>query len=38
MGIHREKASSNKTSAFTKSVNMEIWVVGISNQLFVRGL
>ena len=24
---HREKASSNKTAAFTKSMNMDIWVV-----------
>ena len=34
---HREKAPSNKTQAFTKSVNMDIWVVGTSNQLFIRG-
>ena len=34
---HREKASSNKTPAFTKSMNMDIWVVCVSNQLFIRG-
>ena len=34
---HREKTPSNKTSALAKSTNMEIWVAGTSNQLFVRG-
>ena len=34
---HREKAPSNKTPALTKSVIMDIWVVGTSNQLFIRG-
>ena len=34
---HREKAPSNKTPAFTKSKSMDIWVVGTSNQLFIRG-
>ena len=34
---HREKAPSNKTLALTKSRNMDIWVVGTSNQLFIRG-
>ena len=34
---HREKASSNKTAALTKSMKMDIWVVGTSNQLFRRG-
>ena len=34
---HREKAPSNKTPALTKSMNMGIWVIGTSNQLFVRG-
>ena len=29
---HRGKAPSN-----TKSMNMDIWVVGKSNQLFIRG-
>ena len=31
---HREKAPSNKTPALTKSTNMNIWLVGTSNQLF----
>ena len=35
--IHREKALSNKTPAPTKSIDMGIWVVGTSNQLFRRG-
>ena len=34
---HREKAPSNKTPALTKSTDMGIWVVGTTNQLFVRG-
>ena len=34
---HREKVPSNKTPALTKSTNMGIWVVGTSNQLFIRG-
>ena len=34
---HREKAPSNKTPALTESANMDIWVVGILNQLFIRG-
>ena len=34
---HREKVPSDKTSALTKSTNMGIWVVGITNQLFIRG-
>ena len=33
----REKATTNKTPAPTKSRNMGIWVVGTSNQLFIRG-
>ena len=32
-----EKAPSNKTPAFTRSMNMDIWVAGTSNQLFLRG-
>ena len=32
----REKAPSNKTPALTKIMNMDIWVVGTLNQLFVR--
>ena len=31
---YREKASSNKTPALTKSMNVDLWVVGTSNQLF----
>ena len=34
---HREKASSNKIPAFTKSTNMGVWVGGTSNEIFVRG-
>ena len=33
---HREKAPSNKTPALTKSINMDIWLVGISNQFSIR--
>ena len=33
---HREKAASNKTPALTKSTNMGIWVVGTSNQPFIK--
>ena len=32
-----KKAPSNKTPAFTKSTNMDIWIVGATNQLFIRG-
>ena len=35
--IHREKATSNKTLALTKSTNMCICIVGTSNKLFMRG-
>ena len=31
-----EKAQSNKTPAFTERTNMGIWVVGTSNQLFIK--
>ena len=34
---HREKAPSIKTPALTKSTNTGIWVVGTTNQLFIRG-
>ena len=34
---HREKVPSNETAALTKSMNMDIWVVCTSNQLFVKG-
>ena len=33
---HREKAPSTKTPARTKSINIDIWVVCKSNQLFIR--
>ena len=33
---HREKAPSNETPAFTKNRNMGIWIVGTTNQLFMR--
>ena len=35
---HREKSPSNKTPVLAKSINMDIWVVGTSNQLFQRFL
>ena len=35
--IQREKASSNKTPAIMKSMNIDICVVGISNQLCIAG-
>ena len=34
---HREKAPWNKTPAFTKSLNVDVRVVGSSNQHFIRG-
>ena len=34
---HREKGASNKTPALTESMNMDIQVVGTSNQLLTRG-
>ena len=34
---HREKALSNKTPVLTNSTNMGIWVIGTSNQPFIRG-
>ena len=37
MDACREKAPSNKTPALTKSTNMGVWVVGTTNQLFIRG-
>ena len=33
---HRQKAPSNKTPALSESMNMDIWVVGTSNQLYKR--
>ena len=37
MDTHREKAPSNKTPALKNSTNMGIWVIGTSNQFFIRG-
>ena len=34
---HREKAPSNETPVLAKGTNMDIWVVGATNQLFIRG-
>ena len=34
---YREKLPSNKTPVNTKNMDMDIWVVAISNQLFMRG-
>ena len=34
---YREKTPSKKNSALTKSTNIDIWVIGTSNQLFIRG-
>ena len=34
---HRDKAPSNETPALTKSINMSIWVVGTTSQVFIRG-
>ena len=31
------KVPSNKTTALTKSMNMDIWVAVTSNQLLIRG-
>ena len=36
--IHREKAPTDKTSALTKSMNMDNWVAEISNQLLFEVL
>ena len=35
---HRGKVPSNKTQTLTKSMNMDIWVVGALNLVFIRGL
>ena len=32
----KEKALSNKTPTLIKSLNMDIWVAGTSNQLVIR--
>ena len=36
MDTHREKGLLNKNSALTKSMNIDIYLVGTSNQLFLR--
>ena len=33
---HREKALSNKITVLTKNTNIGIWVVGTTNQLFIK--
>ena len=35
--ILREKAPSNKTPALWESMNMDIWIVGTSNQHLITG-
>ena len=37
MDTHRQKAPSMKTAALTRSMDMDIWVVGTSNGLFIKG-
>ena len=32
-----ENTPSNKTQTLAKGMNMNIWVIGPSNQLFIRG-
>ena len=34
---HKEYTLSNRTQALTESMNMDIWKIGTSNQLFIRG-
>ena len=34
---HRENTHSKKTRGLLKSINMDIWVIGTLNQLFIRG-
>ena len=34
---HKEKVPWNKTPARTKGMNMDIWLVGTSNHVFLRG-
>ena len=34
---HREKATSNKIPPLPKSMKMDIWLLGTSSQLFIRG-
>ena len=34
---HKENTLSNKTQAPSKTINIDIWIIGTSNQLFIRG-
>ena len=34
---HGENTPSNKTKTLTKTMSIRIWVVGILNQLFIKG-
>ena len=34
--ILSEKAPSNNSAALTKTTNMDIWVVGTTNKIFIR--
>ena len=34
--VHIENTPSNKTRALTKCMNMDIWAIGILNQLFIK--
>ena len=34
---HREKTLPSKTPALAKHTNKDIWVVGTTKQLFIRG-
>ena len=36
-GYSQGKRHPNETPALVNSMNMNIWVVGTSNQLFIRG-
>ena len=33
----REKAPSNKTPVLAKSTNLDVWPIGTSSKLFIRG-
>ena len=35
--LSRILTGKNKIAAMTKRMNMDIWVVSISNQIFIRG-
>lgn len=34
---HKENAFINKTQVLTKRIKIDIWVISILNQLFIRG-